>query len=413
MAASVRANLDRFSSSADRGYGYRWLARIVSVAALTSSWSAIRVGGSTIADLCLMFVTVVGLVAIGVRHMQMRAWMAAPLLLGILLMARDVIFLDRSLNAADDDSLGISPLQMLIRVALSTFAVAAAVGVTAYVGKRSLGRLLWTWVAGVAISAIWALAQGRGFVAPSFDLVQLNGAFRYAGLTSHPNALAQSLVLGIPVIFLAPLQSRRLSLVLRPLLLLLWGFALWQTGSRAGLLVGFLAVVVCAAARAARSGALRWALPIALVATVAAVLIGPRLIAGTRFASDSGASASNASRAAALSDGWSYFAAHPFFGAGFGVWVGELAPLVMLVSGGFVFLIAYTVFLFRPIATMRHKLSDPAVLACFISALLVPVLGLLNNGFTERYTFWPALIGMALCGSGTLFNVRRSGLGIS
>ncbi|QKS17546.1 hypothetical protein HUN59_16210 [Curtobacterium sp. Csp2] len=370
------------------------------MAALTSSWSAIRIGGSTIADICLVIAAAIAVLLIGVRHLRMKFWMFGPLVFGLLLMARDVILLDRPLNGSDDETLGISPLQMFLRVSLSTFGVAAAVSIAGYIGRRSLIRLLWTWVAGIAVSAVWALAQGQGIVAPTLDLLQLNGAFRYAGLTSHPNALAQSLVLSIPVLFLGPVRSHRFASLIRPLLLLLWGFALWQTGSRAGLLVGFLAVVVCAAAVAARSGALKWALPIVLAGVVAAVFVGPRVIAGTRFAVDSGASASDVSRAAALSDGWTDFLSSPLIGAGFGIWVGELAPLVMLVSGGATFLVVYSIFAFKPLLAMRDNLGDSAVLCCLIAGALVPVLGLLNNGFTERYTFWPALIGFALSAAG-------------
>ncbi len=68
----------------------------------------------------------------------------------------------------------------------------------------------------------------------------------------------------------------------------------------------------------------------------------------------------------------------------------------MLVSGGVLFLAVYTFFLVRPITVMFADRSEALVAACLVSACLVPFLGLLNNGFTERYTFWPALIGYAL-----------------
>jgi len=321
--------------------------------------------------------------------------MVFPALFALFLLARDVIVFGRPINGASDVIEGISPSQMLLRITLSTFCVAILCVSNTIHGRRALQRTVGWWLLGIALSAVYALGQSAGILAVG-DLMQLNGTSRFAGLTSHPNALAQTLVLAIPFALLVPPGPRLRSIATRVLGLVLCGLALYQSGSRAGLLIGFVAVLLCGCIVAKRLNALRWVLPLVLIASAIGIIYGPGVIAGTRFASDSGSTASNNARVQALSDGWDGFLAHPLAGAGLGVWVGELAPLVLLVSGGTVYLAIYTFFVFKPIAVTLKYRSDFLIGACLISAMLVPILGLLNNGFTERYTFWPALLGYCL-----------------
>lgn len=390
---SVGAELGRPSLRADSPTGI--VHFLTTAAALTSSWSAVRVAGVTLADICLILGALLALLSSGSRIALLKGWMVLPVLLALVLMARDVIVLGRPVNGSPDVIEGISPSQMLLRIALSTFCISVLCIANTGHGRRSVQRIIGWWLFGIAISAAYALGQSAGVLAVG-DLVQLNGTSRFAGLTSHPNALAQTLVLAIPFALLVPPKAGSGPVVMRIVGLALCGAALYQSGSRAGLLVGFAALLLCGCIVAKRAHALRWVLPLVLLATAAAAVYGPRLIAGTRFASDSGSTASNNARVQALSEGWDAFLAHPLGGAGLGVWVGELAPLVLLVSGGVLFLAVYTIFVFKPIAAMLEHRSDFVVMACVLSASLVLVLGLLNNGFTERYTFWPALLGYSL-----------------
>ncbi|PYY38979.1 O-antigen ligase [Curtobacterium sp. MCPF17_046] len=349
----------------------------------------------TLADICLILGALLALLSSGSRIALIKAWMVLPALLALVLMARDVIIFGRPINGTIEVIQGISPSQMLLRITLSTLCVAVLCIANTSLGRPGLQRLVGWWLLGIAISAAYSIGQSAGILAVG-DLVQLNGSSRFAGLTSHPNALAQTLVLALPFALLVPGRARFGSVLARVLGLVLCGVALYQSGSRAGLLVGFVAVLLCGCIAAKRAHALRWVLPLVLLAFATATIYGPGLIAGTRFASDSGSTASNTARVQALSEGWDAFLTHPLVGAGLGVWVGELAPLVLLVSGGATFLAIYTVFVFRPISVMLKYRSEFMVTACVISASLVPVLGLLNNGFTERYSFWPALLGYSL-----------------
>ncbi len=200
-------------------------------AALTSSWSAVRVGGVAFADVFLVLGALAALLFSGPRIALVKSWMVLPVLLALFLVARDVVIFGRPLDGDLTTIEGVSPSQMLLRIVLSTFCVAVlCVANTAY-GKRGVQRLVGWWLAGVAVSAAYALGQSAGFFAVD-ELVQLNGSSRFAGLTSHPNALAQTLVLAIPFALLVPPKLRITSLLARVLGLALWGAALYQSGSR-------------------------------------------------------------------------------------------------------------------------------------------------------------------------------------
>ncbi|WP_181435434.1 O-antigen ligase [Curtobacterium sp. MCBD17_013] len=378
---------------------------LVYLAAMTSSWSAVRVGSLNVSDV-LLVLALLGLATealVQTALVRVRVWMILPTLAGLLLVARDVIVWGRALNGAYLGE-GLSPLQMLTRVSLSTLGIAL---VTAGVGARDRQaalRAIWWWLTGVCVSAAFALAQAMGLA--SLTLQQTNGAGRFAGLSSHPNALAQTAVLAIPLALVAVLRSRGSGRFMSFVLVILLGAAVFQTGSRAGLLVGFATLVLGALEYARRAKALRWALPICLFVVAAVVIYGSRVIGSTRFASDSGAIQSNEGRIQSINDGWSSFSSHPVFGAGFGIWVGELTPLVLLASGGGVFLAIYSWFALAPARSLWIARADPLAAALLMDVVLVLILGLLNNGFTERYTFWPALLGYALFGAGRS-SVRR------
>ncbi|WP_181431161.1 O-antigen ligase [Curtobacterium sp. MCBD17_021] len=326
----------------------------------------------------------------------LRSWMFLPALIGLLLAARDVVVVGRPFTAIEELGAGLSPAQMLARVVLSTVCVAV---LSVLVIGRDVARgrrILRWWIGGVVSSSVFALLQAIGTVPEGTLLAQVNGTDRYAGLSSHPNALAQTIVLAIPVVLYYLRASMTRNRLVAGLGFVLLIAALFQTGSRAGLLIGFAVVVVSIVHHASRTGGLRWVLPIVILATAAAVVFGPALIRGTRFVQSAGTVQSNVGRTQAIGDGWELFVAHPVLGAGLGSWVGELAPLVLLASGGVLFLVAYSTFVAAPILILWRSRQIDLAAVLLISAVAVVLLGLLNNGFTERYTFWPVLIGASL-----------------
>ncbi|WFR68144.1 O-antigen ligase family protein [Curtobacterium flaccumfaciens] len=312
------------------------LLGVACLAALTSSWSAARIGSLNLSDLFMLFTLVLAPFTSSIIRDSPRvhAWIALPTLVALVLTARDVVISGDSLGVVDGEASGLAPGQMLARVALSTLCV-SLVCMIAIGDEQSRGRkvLKW-WFAGVTVSAVFAILQGLGVVPDNVVLAQINGAERFAGLSSHPNALAQTIVLALPLCsyFVNTSSPRRRWLAVL-MLVLLW-IALVQTGSRAGLLGGFVVTLVALIYFAARLRVLRWILPLAILGVVAALIYGPQVISATRFVPSAGTAQSNSGRVQAISEGWASFLSHPFAGAGLGSWVGELAPLVLLACGG-------------------------------------------------------------------------------
>lgn len=405
MSFPVRPDLqlhDPMASTSSRTL----LGGVIALAALSSSWSGVKLGPLNLSD----FFVLVALILIPFTDAfrrnasLLRAWMVLPAVVALVLTARDVIIFGRQLNMSEVNAEGLSSGQMLARIVLSTICVAIVCVVHIGGDERRGRRLLAWWVTGVVTSSAYALGQATGVFPSAPDglfLAQINGFNRFAGFSSHPNALAQTIVLAVPIVLLSIGAKAKLRRLLATVVLVI---ALFGTGSRAGLLVGFIAVAVSALVLGRRKGVLRWTLPLVILAVAGAIVFGPRVIGGTRFAQSDGVTQSNSGRVQALGDGWELFSRYPITGAGLGSWVGELAPLVLLASGGLVLLAVYSTFAVSPLISLWRIRRQELAEALFISATMVLPLGLLNNGFTERYSFWPALIGAGVYG----IEARRS-----
>lgn len=391
---------------------------LVGLAAMTSCWSAVRWLDWNVGDLILVLAVIVALVrsANGLPlFAAMRIWMFMPAFIALLLLFRDVVVLGNPLNASADitgSGGGVSPLVIVVRVVLSTVVVAAvcssAVGAG---GDRAFRRVLGWWYLGAVLSAVVALLQAFGLWPEMLVLQQTlgltPGAERQAGLGSHPNSLAQTLSLALPIGLAWIKGASRLRSLLLVASVVVMIAAILESGSRAGLLVGGFATMGVLVWLLAFSRYAKLIIPTLLVLVVIVITAGPSLIAQTRLAGDSsGAAQSDFGRINAISVGFEIAASSPIFGAGLGSWFGEFVPLILMSSGGVLLLGVYTWFIGGALSTLLRGRRTPLILACIVSTTAVVAFGLLNNGFLERYTFWPTLLAAAWVISES---IRRAG----
>lgn len=387
----------------------RLLRALASVAALTSAWSAVRVGPSNAADTTIILT---GIVAIGVALARqevltrIRLWMLLPALIGTLFVARDVIFFNTSLN---DTVSGIGSLPMLGRIAFATAAPAIVVAILNAVDPDWVPRLLGWWLAGTLVCAGFAILQTNGFL-PDFSFLEYSigtTSDRFPGLASHPNALAQVAVMAWPVSAIRYMTGARFGFLLFAVCTGVFLAAIAISGSRAGiLLVVFLAPILLILVLGFR-GKWYFAPPVLVLGVASGVVLLPGLLAGTRLGAES-ADASTAGRVIAVARGWDLFATNPFWGSGMGSWYGELGPLILLTSGGVILLAAYLIFIGGQIRAMWPARSHVFAAATLLSTAVLLGSLFFNNGLLERFAYWPALIGAAAAASGVLSNDASS-----
>jgi hypothetical protein len=377
---------------------------LVSLAALLSPWSGLRLGAFNAADVFLLASLLVGgaWAAVARSRVQLELWIWLPTIAVIPLLGRDVIVL--GLDPLAPPMLGtvgegIPPLIFAARVILSTLVVALCLAL----GWRSrlfLIRVVGWWWFGAVLSAAYAILQASS-IAPELDLQQTVGVTsgRYPGLASHPNALAQASTLALIAPLLFPRKRGRDVVVGVGQVFLLASVVI--SGSRAGLLVGavVLTLVIIRVVRDRRWWGL--ALPATPIVLALIVAVGPGLLAQTRLSESEGTAMSNIGRAVSIDSGVSLFVANPLLGSGLGSWVGELAPLIFLASGGIVLLAAYAGFIAGPsLAFLRTgaRPIDSYVGLLVLGAILA--FGMLNNGIFERYNFWVPLVAYFLATQG-------------
>lgn len=381
----------------------RVLLAVVALAALTSPWNAVRLGGWPVGDLVLVVAVplIVLRSAVGRPALRLlRWWMLVPSLVCAALLGGHVVLAGGSLQETVAFGQGVAPGLFAIRVVLSTACVACCAVFAATVGGRPAATaVLGWWYLGVVISAGVAILQTLGVWSAPVELDQTlgltPGAERQAGLASHPNSLGQSLALAIPVGVALACLARRPHRLLPVLGLLIVLGGQFTTGSRAGLIVTALAVLIAAMWLLWRSGRAVLILPVGALLVIAGIFAGPLIVEATRFGAV-GSRASDLGRLAALRAGWEHFLASPLFGSGLGVWFGEAVPVILLASGGVVLLAGYLVFLGVPFVGFLREPAAPSALLGAAAVLVTLSFWLLNNGLLERVVFWPMLLAAAM-----------------
>jgi hypothetical protein len=377
------------------------LRALVCLGALTSSWNAVRIGPLNLVDYVLIAALAFALVQIAIRRLtvKLHLWMFIPSVAIGLLVVRDVLVFGRPLNQSAEllsSGSGASPLLIFVRIVLATLVVSVLVAtLSAIDGATAMLPILKWWIFGILVSSVVAVLQDNSVPLAFLNLVQTTSLYRFPGLTSHPNSLAQSASLALPVAIYFFATSRGASRFIQLIPVCIFVVALYAAGSRAGLGIGLAAAVVGAVWYLSRSRFMVVLAPTLLVAIAATLMFGGLIFAGTRLSS--GAADSDAGRAIALQRGFDLFLQSPLWGVGVGSWIGEAVPLIILTTGGLLLLPAYYAFFLPPLLTFwRLRAADPLYIALITSSISLVIFGFLNNGFAERYIFWPIVVGAVL-----------------
>lgn len=391
------------------------LVVVTAFAALCASWNAIRVGPFNVVDIALLVALVLAFFSLISQrlHLTIPIWMWLPTAGAALFLVRDVLILGRPLNRSAEllsSGTGASPLLIFSRIAIATIVLAIVI---ATIESRHRGRfvrsmLVW-WVLGIVISSGFALLQSAGTAPQIFTLVQTVNPVRFPGLTSHPNSLAQTIGLALPILiyYVFHVAGFLKSLPVVGTMIAIAG--LYSTGSRAGLLVGLGAAAAVFFLLILQTRFAPMIVPLLLVTIVAAILFGSLIFEGTRLSSSGpGAADSDLGRLRSLNFGLELFFESPVFGVGLGSWVGEAVPLILVTSGGLLFLPLYYAFLIAPLRSFWSLRKDSFYVAVAVSTLGLLAFGFLNNGFAERYIFWPVVVGFTLAASSTPYLPKLS-----
>lgn len=406
---SQTTRLDPRHTGIDRPLQHGRLLLIASLlSAFTSSWTGFRVSGLNLTDFFLVGALVIAVASELLGRVSLRlSWQFSVLpVVGVLLMARDALVLDRlpfqTLTAAQytsGDSLGETvggSATFLARLLLSWTLVAIA----ASAFRDRPHRLVWlsgAWVAGAVVSAAWAVVQSTSPAPDLPFLYHVESATRALGLSNHPNSLAETISATMPLlIFVAAGGSSRIGIRLLGTLGAAVGlWALFLSGSRAGLLMGFLALIGSLLIRLRWSGKAVWGLPIVLLGTGAGIVFLPHIWSTTRFSSGGG-QLSDIARLQALKEGFGLFLAHPVLGGGLSTWLGEMVPLILLSGGGLALFFVFYASLGTVLLRVWRARSRELLAHLAWSGAVVLLFGLLNNGIVERYLYWPFILGFFL-----------------
>lgn len=407
MTLTTRVALERLGLDRPVQHG-RLLLVVTILSAFTSSWTGFRLSGLNLTDVFLVAALLIALVSEMLGRVSLRlSWhfFVLPAVV-ILLMTRDALVFDRlpfqTLTAAQytsGDSLGETvggSATFLARLVLSW----TVIGVIASAFRNRPQRLVMlagAWTAGAVVSAVWAIVQSTVSLPELPFLYHVDSATRALGLSNHPNSLAETISATIPLlVYFATggspkILHRFLGLVFAAASL----WALFLSGSRAGLLMGFLALTGSLLIRLRWSGKAVWGLPIVLLGTGAGIVFLPQIWSTTRFSSGGGA-LSNVARLQALNDGWDLFLSNPILGGGLSTWLGEMVPLILLSGGGLALFVVFYASLGAVLLRVGRARSEELLAHLVWCGMVVLLFGLLNNGLVERYLYWPFVLGFFL-----------------
>ncbi|WP_396932406.1 O-antigen ligase family protein [Mycolicibacterium sp.] len=264
-------------------------------------------------------------------------------------------------------------------------------------------RIMGIWAIGAAASGAYGILA-LSPIGKSLGLENLPFLFHYTsqaramGLAHHPNSYGETNALALPMLIYMFGATRGWLKVLAALSIPIAMYAVFLSGSRAALAGGAVLAVASFASLAISTKRIQTgALLLAMVLTPLAIVTAPKILKASRFFSESG-ELSNAARFANLEEGIDLFEKNPLFGTGVGSWLGSPVPLILLTSGGVLYLIVFYGCLARPLVVRPRSFSKAFVSILVISAVGVLGIGLLNNGITERFLYWPfaALFALSL-----------------
>ncbi len=262
----------------------------------------------------------------------------------------------------------------------------AAVGTS----RRRCLRLLDLWAAGAVVNACVAVADyvGVAHITP----VAIFGN-RSSGLTVHPNYLALTCVISIPIAMLWFGRSRRWTVAgLLALPILLGG--VYVSGSRAGTAAALLAVAGTIAVVPRFRPGLRFILPLGGMAIILVLMFtntGAKILSQVRLGASTSTSLSNYQRGIAAQAALDQIRARPIEGVGFSVIANaHNIYLQLLDAGGIIALVAFFVFLGGLVKALGRSRAGPLRDEAAVCALAIFVWlanGAFDNQLADKYLY--------------------------
>jgi hypothetical protein len=382
----------------------KYLVGLACTAAMTSSWTALRLGSVLVGDMLVLC----WLIGVVVHHRGLR-WLAPVGWLWLASIAAAVAFAVHLLlngtapSVAGDLSSNVyinqgaafgnaSDSLTLIRFVLATSIVPALILAT---GRAQL--LAGMWAGSAVLNGAYAVAESFGLTSfAAGALVRLQGPARSSGLSFHPNSFGVAEAMVIPVLLTWAIRRHKLQRLCATAALVVIAEGLLLADSRAALAVGLLAAAVTVMCIAIKVRAYPVFVPGSLVALALLLPLSNFLRHTTRLGEYPGYS--DLARAGLRHVAIQLFEESPFYGNGLSdVGAGVMVPLGLLAGGGIVLGAAYYVYaacgLRASILACRGRSTDLALaMAIAFGAFLL--LGIWQNSVVERYTYWP--IGLAL-----------------
>jgi len=379
------------------------------LAAVSSSWTGLRIAGLQLSDAAIILSLGALLTTVAMRRVPIAPPVAAlvPPFVAFIVAAIGIVVRGQGVfsqestkitsysvgSAAGDSASG--PLPFLIRVVISlTFVALICHFSSVAYGRRTLVHLLVAWAIGAAISAATAIFEySMGMDGLPF-LFHVTAIDRSVGLAFHPNSLAQSATMALPVLLYFALANTGVRRIFFGVLVGVTVLGLFYSGSRGGLVLGAASLMAAWGIALAMTKRYTLAVVTVLGGLVAILTVLPKVLERTRFGSgDTTATQSTSLRVGILEYGWDLFSNNPLIGAGVGTWVGESVPLIMLTSGGLVLLVAFYTPFVTVAATVAPRAKELFGMTMLLMIVVLFVYGFTNNGFGERYVYWPMFIG--------------------
>jgi O-antigen ligase len=266
----------------------------------------------------------------------------------------------------------------------------ATVGTTV----KSCRRLLDLFTVGAAINGAVGVLGLAGFHIFSSAAFQN----RSAGLTIHPNYLALTCVLALPIAMLWFGRSRRYNVAAVIAVSSLLG-GVYASGSRAGFVAAIVAVVLPTIAVPRLRRGLTFLLPFAGIGLVGLLLFtstGHKLLVQLRLAggpsgADPATAGSNFQRSVLANVAWTQIQARPLTGVGWSqITSAHDIYLELLDSAGAIGLAAFLAFLGGMVASLRRALSGPLrneAIVCAVGILAWLANGVFDNQVADKYLY--------------------------
>jgi hypothetical protein len=262
---------------------------------------------------------------------------------------------------------------------------------------KYLLRAAYAFAVGTAISSAIAMGDLLGATHLSLSITHIPAVGgRAPGLTLHPNFLAMTCVLSLPVMLYqligTTLRTRLLALAFIVALLL----GLYASGSRAGAAVGpatgLLAVIMMPRYRKYLPSIILLTGGVAAALFVLKPSLGHSLLQAVRLGGDTGsAQGSDAARQIIFTQGVNDFQHSPIDGVG--LQVAEEAHnvyLQALAAGGVILLAGYLIFILSGLVTVvRNFKVEPLAYPLFVSALGGAIFAIVQAALTDRLAYVP------------------------